>query len=324
MPLDYNNINSPWYSEAERSWATAQDWTFGDVNTLIVHFRGEVPDYIETAGGITMSAAGTDIWGTTDEFRYAWKRLNGDGSIIARVDSITNTNVWAKAGVMIRETLEGGSRHAMVVATPASGVAFQRRLVNNDTSIGTTEPGIMAPRWVKLTRSGNTFTAQHSADGVTWGDVIHTTSPTSDTVVMGSSVYIGLAVTSHTTGVGCTAEFSEIQTTGNVTGQWQVAEVGVEQPGNSPESFYVAIEDSAGNVAVVPHPDPAATTLTDWQPWPIDLGRLTGVNVGSVKKLYIGAGDRDNPSPDGTGRVYIDDIRISDCVPVEPNEPAMP
>ena len=316
MPLDYNNINSPWYSEAEYSWATPQDWTFGDVNTLVVHFLGQVPEFIETAGGITMSAAGTDIWGTADEFRYAWKQLNGDGSIVARVDSLTDTHVWAKAGVMIRETLDGGSRHAMVVVTPGSGVAFQRRLSNDVVSVGTTEAGITAPRWVKLTRSGNTFTAQHSADGVTWVDVAHATDPTSALVGMGSSVYVGLALTSHASGVGCTAEFSEIATTGNVTGGWQVADVGVDHPGNSPESLYVAVEDGAGNVAVVTHPDPVATTLTEWQAWPIDLAGLTGVNVRSVEKLYIGAGDRDNPSPDGAGRVYIDDIRVIKPVPV--------
>ena len=43
MPMDYNNTNSPWFSEAERTWATAQNWMFGDVNTLVVHFRGQVP-----------------------------------------------------------------------------------------------------------------------------------------------------------------------------------------------------------------------------------------------------------------------------------------
>jgi len=66
----------------------------------------------------------------------------------------------------------------------------------------------------------------------------------------------------------------------------------------------------------VPHPDPVATTLTEWQVWSIDLASLTGVNVRSVEKLYIGAGDRDAPSPNGDGRVYIDDIRVIKPIPV--------
>ena len=79
------------------------------------------------------------------------------------------------------------------------------------------------------------------------------------------------------------------------------------------------IEDSTGKSATVTHPDPAATLLTDWQAWSIDLAGLTGVKTGAVKRLYVGVGDRKNPVPGGAGRVYIDDLRITRGVPVEPN-----
>jgi hypothetical protein len=261
-----------------------------------------------------------DIWNTADEFRYVFKRLTGDGSIIARVDSITNTNVWAKGGVMIRETLEPGARHAMVVVTPASGVAFQRRLTTDDVSVGTTEAGIVAPHWVKLTRTGDTLTAQHSADGVTWTDVVG--GATSDTVVMGGTIYVGLALTSHAANVACTAVFSEVQTTGTVTGAWEQAEMGVDHPENSPQSVYVALEDSTGRVAVMTYPDPAATTLTAWTEWAIPLSSFTGVNPARIKKMYVGAGDRKKPLPGGAGRIYVDDIRVTKGMPVAP--PAAP
>ncbi len=318
LPLDYNNTKSPWYSEAERTFAPVENWTFGGVDTLVVHFRGAPVEFLESAGTITLSAAGTDIWNTADEFRYAFKRLTGDGSIIARVDSITNTNVWAKGGVMIRETLDPGSRQAMVVATPGSGVAFQRRLTNNDVSVGTTQAGIVVPRWVKLTRTGNLLTAQHSADGVTWTDVTATGAATSDTVVMGGTIYIGVALTSHAANVACTAVFSNVKTTGNVTGSWQQAEIGVDHPGNSAQGLYVGIEDSAGKVAFVTHPDPAASTLGAWTEWTIPLSSFTGVNPAKVKKMYLGVGDRNNPVSDGTGRVYVDDMRITKGVPAQP------
>ncbi len=74
-----------------------------------------------------MGSACADIWGTADEFRFAYKQLSGNGSIIARVENIAHTDDWAKAGVMIRESLAAGSTHAMLVVSPASGLAFHRR-----------------------------------------------------------------------------------------------------------------------------------------------------------------------------------------------------
>jgi hypothetical protein len=41
MPLDYNNVNPPWYSEAERTFATAQDWTADGVDTLVLYVQAK-------------------------------------------------------------------------------------------------------------------------------------------------------------------------------------------------------------------------------------------------------------------------------------------
>jgi len=255
-----------------------------------------------------------------DEFRFVYKRLNGDGTIIARVDSVVNTNAWAKAGVMIRENLDWASRHASVFVTPGQGVAFQRRLANNDAGVTINQTGVQAPLWVKLVRTGNLLTAQHSADGKTWVDVTSTAGASSDTVVMGGTIYIGLALTSHSEGVATTAEFSGIQITGGVSGQWQVADIGVEHPGNSPDILYVAVQDASKTVTLT-HPDENAVLQTTWQRWTIDLASLQsqGLNLKAIKKMSIGIGDRKNPQPDGTGTVYIDDIRLTKGVPVEPN-----
>jgi len=82
---------------------------------------------------------------------------------------------------------------------------------------------------------------------------------------------------------------------------------------NDAAPLYVVIEDSAGNVAVEPHSDAAATTATDWIEWKIPLADLTaaGVNVGAVKKMSIGVGSRTAPTPDGAGVIYVDDIRVT-------------
>jgi hypothetical protein len=80
---------------------------------------------------------------------------------------------------------------------------------------------------------------------------------------------------------------------------------------NGAGALYVAVEDSSGKIAVATNPDPAAVTLSTWMEWKIPLSSLTGVNLAKVKNLYIGVGDRNNPTKGGAGRIYIDDIRVT-------------
>jgi hypothetical protein len=106
---------------------------------------------------------------------------------------------------MMRESLEPGSRHAMVVVTPSRGVSFQRRTSPNGTSTHTTHGGYAAPQWVRLVRQGNAFTGYRSADGVNW------TWMNTVTVAMGAPVYVGLPVTSHNDGAVCTAVIDGVE-----------------------------------------------------------------------------------------------------------------
>ncbi len=313
MPLDYNNVNAPFYSQAYRELAPEQDWTSHGVGELVVWFRGNPVAYMETAGGaFTISASGVDIWGTADEFRYAFQRLSGNGSLTVHVESIVNTNVWAKAGVMIRESLDPSAKFAYMVATPGSGVSFGWRQFANDTCGSVTQADIVTPQWVRLTRTNDAFTAQYSADGRTWTDMKDTDGTTaSTTITMTGSIYLGLCVTSHNAAATTTAQFSGAATTGNVTGPWQVADVGIDHPGNSPQGLYVVLEDGTGRAATVANPDRAAALTTEWTEWKIPLSGFTGVDLTSVKRLYIGVGDKADPQPDGTGRVFIDDIRLT-------------
>ena len=320
MPLEYNNSEAPFYSETEKDLGGA-DLTGNGADTLVVNFRGNAPEFVETAEGrILMNSTGADVWGTADEFRYAYMRLSGNGSITARVDYIMNTSLWAKAGVMIREGLDAGSTHAMTVLTPGNGVALQNRPVMNQTSYNVNEAGLVAPYWVRLTRTGNSFTAERSEDGVNWVSITDDAAASTVEIEMAQDVYIGLMASSINASAVGSAAFSNVSTTGNVTGTWEIAEIGVEQPaGNTPEALYVALEDTAGNVQVVTHPDPLATALTEWQQWQIPYAELSGVNLGSVSAMYIGVGDRDNPTAGGTGMIYIDDVGFG-SVYTEPAE----
>ena len=89
------------------------------------------------------------------------------------------------------------------------------------------------------------------------------------------------------------------------------------QTGNTLEGFYVAVEDSARNIKVVGHSQPAAIQTASWQQWDIPLTSFAGVNMSSVKKMYIGVGDRTAPQPGGAGTLYIDDIRLYPPQPTE-------
>jgi regulation of enolase protein 1 (concanavalin A-like superfamily) len=309
MPLAYDNSVSPFYSEAWREFETAQDWSGNGADTLVLYVRGNAPGFVEAAdGSIIMNGIGTDIWNNGDQFRYAYKSLSGNGSITVRVDSIALSNEWAKAGVMIRETLEAGSKHAFVALTPtpSHGLSFQRRPTADAASGNTDVADIALPHWVKLTRTGNVFAAQRSEDGETWTDIV--VSPALD-IAMAANVYIGLAVCSHDPAIVTAAEFSNVSTTGNVTGAWQTAEIGIAQPaGNSAEAMYVTIEDSAGKSATVVNADAATTVRPSWQEWRVPYSELSGVNLARVDKMVIGVGSKTAPAAGGSGTVYIDDI----------------
>ena len=319
MPLEYDNTASPFYSEAERTWTTPQDWTAHGADTLLLHVRGNPVAFLERPDGtILMSGTGTNIWGTEDGFRFAYQTLRGNGSIVARVDSLVDTHESAKACVMIRRTLEPGSSYAAVNLTPRKGVLFTLRLRQGVAAVwGDPErpdvstplgADIQPPYWIKLERNGDQFSAFYSVDGMAW----EPTYGTPQTIPMDGDVLIGLGVTSRQLAVPTFAEFSSVSTTGNVTGPWQVEAVGAEQPGNDPAPLYVAITDSAGRAAAVTHPDELAVASVSWQPWLIPLSEFSaaGVNMGMVETMVIGVGNRENPMPGGAGVIYIDDIQF--------------
>ena len=312
LPLMYDNSFSPSYSEVEYGLGGA-DLDRNGANTLRLFVAGQTPPFVETADGmILMNGIGADIWNAADEFRFAYKSLSGDGSIVARVDSLADSDVWAKGGVMIRETLEPGSAFAAVYLTGDNGVRYQARLeaevdAVSDTSVATAEQiALREPVWVKMERAGNNFNGYYSVDGENW--VAMTWNP--QTIAMGNDVYIGLALTSHNATVSTGASFSGVAESGGVSGAWQVEEIGVAQPttGNDIEPLYVALEDTAGQVAVVTHPNAGVVGLSAWQEWLVPYSELTGINLNNVRTMYIGVGDRNNPTSGGTGTVFIDDV----------------
>jgi hypothetical protein len=191
----------------------------------------------------------------------------------------------------------------MMIVSPGNGVAFQRRPSLGAASVQVAaQPDIVAPQWVRLTRSGNTFTADYSANGTVWTTLGSVDMP------MLTDVYIGLCLTSHNTAATCTAEFSNVTLPSTATGDWQSQDIGIQS--NVPEGLYVAVQDAASNIAVVKHPDPGSSAIGTWTKWDIPLSEFVGVNMKDVKKLVIGVGDKAATQAGGAGDLYIDDIGL--------------
>ena len=140
----------------------------------------------------TVDGSGSDIYGTADQFNYIYQSTPGDLAIAARAASEEATSGWAKAGVMIRESTAANSRYIGIYITPSNGVSMQLRATTGAAAIDfARQSGLAAPYWVKLVRSGNTFSGYSSSDGATW------TLVGSTNITMAASATAGLAVCAH-------------------------------------------------------------------------------------------------------------------------------
>ncbi len=165
-----------------------------------------------SAGAVyTVKSAGDGIYGTADSFQFAQRRITGDGEIKARVTSLTNTNAWSKAGVMIRESLSAGSSFGLVFATPQNGFAGNYRATNGGAREFAPGPVLNAApnNWVRIARAGNVLTAYTSANGTSWAQTFTGTLP-----ALPATVYFGLAVTASDNTKLATATFDNVQVTG--------------------------------------------------------------------------------------------------------------
>ncbi len=304
MPFFYDNNMK--YSEAARSLSgSARDWTANGVIDLSLWFRGN-PPYVggfveEPAGTYTLTGSGVDIWAESDEFHFAFKEVNGASAIIAKVESLDNTDPFAKAGVMIRDTLDADSPYVGVFITPENGVRFQYRNTAGAVTERLFAEGITAPQWVKLERTaGGLIRSYYSADGNTWTrfDLIQ--------VSMEMPVYAGLAVTSHNAELACEAKFTNVSFPNtNVSEQWTDQDVGMLS--NHPEPMYVALNGTA-----VYHDNPDAALIDTWTQWTIPLQAFAekGVDLANVDTIAIGFGIKSNLQAGGSGTVFLDDIRL--------------
>ncbi|MCL5280590.1 MAG: DUF1349 domain-containing protein [Planctomycetes bacterium] len=189
----------------------------------------------------TVVGAGADLWGTLDDLHFAGKKLAGDGSITARIDRIEEVSNWAKAGIVVRSSLEPDCPNALLAVTPNGRLYFRHRLAQDGISfsIDMLPNTIQLPHWLRLIRRGNFFTAQHSSDGIAWEDVLFGSDQESRIqIAMDEKVYIGLAVNSRDLTKAAEAHFSHVTTTGGIspTGPFQESQDIRFQLASSPQT----------------------------------------------------------------------------------------
>ena len=298
---------------------TQRDWTVRGAEELALWFRG-YPATFSTftegpAGTYTMTARSENISDPADSFHYVYKQLSGPGSIVVKVESVTETSTSAKAGVMIRETLTPDSKYAMVFSRPDGGIRFRRRTETAGESTNSVDNNLAVPHWVKLERdTAGLLTASRSTDGINFVPLDDPSLGSTATVQMSTVVYIGLALSSNNPEETCTAVFSEVSTTGTVTGQWESRDIDILS--NDPEPMYVAIANSTGEPAMVYNDNPDAATIETWTKWIIPLQKFAdqGIDLTDVDKISIGFGDKNDQQAGGAGTVFFDDIGIGRSV----------
>ena len=320
-PISYDNTEQDVnFSEVERTFDNDLDLQVDGADTFRLFYRGSPVTFAEPSeGNFAMSGEGDGIAGTSDQFRFVYKALYGNGSIQARVDSIERITDLAKAGVMIRNTLDGDSAHAMTSLDAGGTASFRRRVTKGATTDSTDSAALGHPCWVRITRKGYRMIAEYSEDGDTWLFLGNDPNVSSEeTIVMNNKVYVGLAVCSQASNVLAAATFSSVETQGYMPDDWAITNVGMDHykdGRNSIDTLYAVLEDSTGKRAKVFAPNTAVGS-GDWMEWLIPYSQLTegtGLDMSKIKKISIGVGDAVNFFK-GKGLIYIDNISFGHSV----------
>jgi glucose/arabinose dehydrogenase len=211
-------------------------WTSTDIGAPIT---AGTADYATGSQSFYLDGAGADEYGANDQSHFVYQTLSGDGSIIARVRYQTNSDPWAKAGLMIRQSTATGAPFVDALVTPdvspntpeidgpgcnasgclaagpaiipAVGYGVREQASGSHSATGPALTGFTDPnKWLKLVRAGSTFTSYESTDGSTWTQI------GVQTVAMTGPVDIGLFDTGHDIGQVSTAAFDNVSVSGSI------------------------------------------------------------------------------------------------------------
>ena len=238
---------------SETASALPSPYSHGDVGDAATLGAAGSASYNSSTGTYTITGSGADIWNAADAFQFAYETMTGNATLIARVTGQQDTNTWAKAGLMFRNSTAAGDMEASIVVSYSSGVSFQwRSSVGGSSSNTGTSSSIVAPAWVELVRSGNSFSAYYSTSTgtpTTWTQV-----GSAETIAMLTSALAGLCVTSHDTGALNAATFTNVSATGTPAQPPTVATAAAASPSTvtgTTTAVSVLGADSAGAASLL-------------------------------------------------------------------------
>lgn len=244
------------------------------------------------ANGIfTGVGSGNGLMGatTSDQFHFIYQPWTGDGTIIARVVSTTNT--YSEAGVMVRQSLNSGDA-SVAIFDYAGTVTNAERLIPGTGSNATGDTSGSLPYWVKLVRSNGSFIGYASPDGASWTMVIGPMP-----VQMSQNVYIGLVVSSVSPGSLVTATFDNVSLSANTNSGPQIT--GLSATNGSIGSQVVisgsGFGSSQGSNSVLLND--SSVTVNSWSATSITITIPTGATSGYLLVLLA-------PSMLGSNAVY--------------------
>ena len=186
--------------EVEEDGPVPDDWKVEGIGT-----HPQPPTATWRKGSFFLNAQCRDLWDVSDEALFVHRAPMAAGQITARVVSLTPTDAWTKAGVMIRESMSPDARHAIMVVTPGQGSAFQRREAPGQTTRHVPGPAVTAPYWVRLRWSNGEVIASASVDGRTWKEAGRALVPFSGLVLP------GLCLSGHHAGQMGAASFDQVK-----------------------------------------------------------------------------------------------------------------
>jgi len=325
MPFEYHNDQAPYYSEAERTFETPQDWTDHGADTLVLYVQGREPDFdivsvpappvidgqvdagwakaavlpIRTA----ITGSGTEPTGPADasgQFRVLYDSTNLYVLVDVNDEQLRNDSTSTYLDDSVEVYVDGDNLKGQ---PPLAGNARQYTFGWTDTAIAGTNT--------------NTTGVQHAQVNTPGGWRIEIKLPW-------SSLLGGAAPLGKTIGIDCfynddddggdTRE-SQIAWHALVANDWQTpaswgtASVAIPGAASSPDHVYVTLQDSSNRSSTISYPGPELMRA-GWHEWRIPLASFStaGVKLTAVKKMLIGVGDKASPKPGGSGILYLDDI----------------
>ena len=337
MPLDYNNVGAPHYSEAEFDFGSAQDWTASGVEMLTLHIQGSSADLAvpRVSPPPVLDAEMEDLW-LTASVQAIDIAINGE------VDSPADCSGSFRAlcdSEYLYVLVDVSDETLVQDSDPTQGWHDDRIeiFVDGDNSKSTSADSVNDYQYCFRWNHGQVevpvewYHSPQSLQGVEYAVVttdagyrfevaIPWLSMIDETPSAGFIFGMDVIINDDDDGGDRDtqlAAYVEGTTNPHTPNLWATAVV-TEPGAGDADRFYVAIQDTANHTAVVVHPDPELAKAMDWVKWQIPLSDFAdaGVNLDAVRRIFIGLGDRDNPAPGNAGVLFIDDIYLAMPAPV--------